>query len=246
MKKIITFIALTVLSVSAYAQATANCIQLIQRNEADNGAYIRYACPPASGDGMLVQDAAANLPTQLKIGPGLLRTGDTLSAPSPDLSGYASSSALSAGLSTKFNIPSGSVSEYLRGDGSRATFPTIPSATPFAFGAPAAKTVAVSTAYQATDITKAAVVTLNPACTNATTLLAASACTLQIRQSSAAGLTCSTGTVVSTWTSTIALGLVITQGNGFPIDVKLPAGGYFIICPSAGTFTISAVEQSAG
>lgn len=128
MKKLISFVALMVLSVSAYAQATANCIQLIQRNEADNGAYIRYACPPASGDGMLVQDASANLPTQLKIGAGLVRTGDTLSAPSPDLSGYASSSALSAGLSGKFNMPSGSVSEYLRGDGSRATFPAIPSA----------------------------------------------------------------------------------------------------------------------
>lgn len=116
----------------------------------------------------------------------------------------------------------------------------------FNYGAPAAKTVGINTAYQAANTAKAAVITITPACTNNTTLLAASACTMQIRQSSAAGLTCSNGTVVSTWSSTIALGLVITQGNSFPIDVKLPIGGYFIACPSVGTFTLSATEQSVG
>lgn len=121
--------------------------------------------------------------------------------------------------------------------------PVTPAA--FNFSAPSAKTVAVSTAYQAADATKAAVVTISPACTNSTTVLAASACTMQIRQG-ASGLTCSNGTVVATWSSTIALGLVITQGNSFPVDVKLPIGGYFIVCPSAGTFTLTAVEQSAG
>lgn len=124
--------------------------------------------------------------------------------------------------------------------------PTPVGAPAFNFSAPAAKTIAVSTAYQAADATKAAVVTISPACTNSTTVVAASACTLQVRQSSAAGLTCSNGTIVSTWSSTIALGLVITQGNSFPVDVKLPIGGYFIVCPSAGTFTLSATEQIAG
>lgn len=187
---------------------------------------------------------------------------------------YATSSALTSGLAGKFAAPTGTTAQYLRGDGSNATFPTIPpaisltttgsgaatlnagtgalniptppAASPFNYGVPTAKTVAISTAYQAADPSKAAVVTITPACTNTTTVLAASACTMQVRQSSAAGLTCSTGTVVSTWSSTIALGLVITQGNSFPVDVKLPAGGYFVVCPSAGTFTLSAVEQSAG
>jgi len=129
------------------------------------------------------------------------------------------------------------------------TGPVGPAGTPaptFNFGTPAARTIAVSTAYQAADVTKAANIAISPSCTNATTVLAASACTMNVRQSSAAGLTCSTGTIVKTWSSTIALGLVITQGNTFPFDIKLPIGGYFILCPSAGTFTISAVDQSAG
>lgn len=124
--------------------------------------------------------------------------------------------------------------------------PTPSSPSSFNFSAPAAKTIAISTAYQAADTTKAALITISPSCTNATTVIAASACTMQIRQSASSGLTCSNGTVVSAWSSTIALGLVITQGNSFPVDVKLPAAGYFIVCPSAGTFTLSAVEQSAG
>jgi hypothetical protein len=130
-----------------------------------------------------------------------------------------------------------------------ATGPTGPAGMPaptFNFGAPNVRTIAVSTAYQAADVTKAANIAISPSCTNATTVLAASACTMNVRQSSAAGLTCSTGTVVKTWSSTIALGLVITQGNTFPFDIKLPIGGYFILCPSAGNFTISAVEQAAG
>ncbi len=124
--------------------------------------------------------------------------------------------------------------------------PTIPTATPFNFGVPTTRTIAVSTVYQATDTTKADILTLSPSCQNVTSVVASSACTLQVRQASAAGLTCSTGTVTQTWTSLVNLGLVFTQTSGSPLDVKLPIGGYFILCPTAGTFTISAVEQSAG
>lgn len=120
------------------------------------------------------------------------------------------------------------------------------SAAQFNFSAPAARTIALSTAYQAADNTKAAITTISPSCQNATTVLASSACTLQVRQSSTAGLTCNTGTVSMTWTSTVQLGLVFTQSSGSPFDVKLPIGGYMILCPSAGTFTIAAVEQTAG
>lgn len=45
------------------------------------------------------------------------------------LSGYATTSALTTGLATKFNTPTGTTSQYLRGDGSLATFPTLTSGT---------------------------------------------------------------------------------------------------------------------
>lgn len=161
-------------------------------------------------------------------------------------------------------VPGGLTTQYIRGDGSFATFPAIPAAQvqsdwnattglgvilnkpTFNFGAPNVRTVAVSTAYQATDPTKADIVTVSPSCQNATTVLASSACTMQVRQSATTGLTCSTGTVTASWTSLVNLGLVFTQTSGSPLTVHLPIGGYFILCATSGTFTISAVDQSAG
>ena len=42
------------------------------------------------------------------------------------LSGYATTTALTSGLSAKFNTPTGTTFQYIRGDGTLATFPTIP------------------------------------------------------------------------------------------------------------------------
>lgn len=42
---------------------------------------------------------------------------------------YATQSALTTGLAGKFGTPSGTTAQYLRGDGSLATFPVIPAAT---------------------------------------------------------------------------------------------------------------------
>lgn len=50
----------------------------------------------------------------------------TSSSLSTTLSGYVTSTQLTNGLATKFNIPNGTTSQYVRGDGTLATFPTIP------------------------------------------------------------------------------------------------------------------------
>lgn len=47
---------------------------------------------------------------------------------STTLSGYSTTASLASGLSTKFNTPTGNTSQYLRGDGTIASFPTIPAA----------------------------------------------------------------------------------------------------------------------
>lgn len=47
--------------------------------------------------------------------------------PNTALSGYVTTSALNTALGTKFNIPTGATNQYVRGDGSLATFPSIPS-----------------------------------------------------------------------------------------------------------------------
>lgn len=121
-----------------------------------------------------------------------------------------------------------------------------PSIGAFTYSDPTTRTLSASTSYQASDNTKAAVITISPQCQNVTSLVAASACTMQVRQHTSA-VTCSTGTVVSTWTSQVNLGLVFTQTFGSPVDIKLGIGRFFILCPTAGTFTITtAVDQSAG
>lgn len=50
----------------------------------------------------------------------------TSSALTTSLSGYATTTALTNGLSAKFNTPVGSTNQYVRGDGTLATFPAIP------------------------------------------------------------------------------------------------------------------------
>lgn len=50
----------------------------------------------------------------------------TSSALTTTLSGYATTTALTSGLSAKFNTPAGSNNQYIRGDGTLATFPAIP------------------------------------------------------------------------------------------------------------------------
>lgn len=112
-----------------------------------------------------------------------------------------------------------------------------------AFSFPSPRTLTVSTSYQATDNTRPSILTVSAGCTNSTTLLAASACTLQVRMHTAA-VTCSIGTVYATLSTTYALGLLPTSASTAPVDIKLPAGAFFILCPTAGTFTINAVEQT--
>lgn len=123
--------------------------------------------------------------------------------------------------------------------------PTIPTVTAFNFSQPAPRTIAASTSYQASDPSKAAIIVPSYACQNATTVLAASGCTLQVRMGTGT-LTCSTGTVYYTQSLTVQLGVLITQNSTNPVQINLPIGASFIICPTTGTFTISAVEQSAG
>lgn len=165
----------------------------------------------------------------------------------PDLSVYATTSALTSGLAAKqasltlTTTGSGAASLV----GATLNIPTPASVSPFNFSQPAARTLAVSTSYQATDPAKAAIITPSYACQNATQVLASSACTMQVRMGTGT-LTCSTGTVLYTQSLTVGLGLLLTQNSTNPVQINLPIGASFILCATAGTFTITTVEQSAG
>lgn len=238
MKKILLLAAL--LLTSATAAADPNDISFMQRNPTDTGYITRLPKTPTDGSSVLFMFNGSNKQAgYARLGAGLAYDGTTLSAAGAVPGPQGPKGDTGAAGATGATGPQGQAG---------ATGPQGPAgaaAALFNFGQPVARTLAPSTAYQALDATRAAVVTISAACTNATTLLASSACTVQVRQAQS-GLTCATGVVVATWTSTVQLGLVLTQNSGAAMDVKLPIGGQFIICPTAGTFTVAVVEQSAG
>lgn len=127
-----------------------------------------------------------------------------------------------------------------------------PAGTPaptFNYGLPAARTLAMTTPYQATNPAKPAIVTVSPSCSASLTLAGGTTCTMQARLG-AAPLTCSSGTVVATWTNgntgALSVGLALNQVVGSPYGINVPTGASFILCPTSGTFTVTAAEQSAG
>jgi hypothetical protein len=126
-------------------------------------------------------------------------------ATTSSLSGYATTSSLSTyatadALSGKYSIPTGTTSQYIRGDGTLATFPTLFNGTyasltgkpalatvatsgsyvdllnkptipaGFLLAVPTTRVVTLATAYQATDITKASFVTINITATSSVSL----------------------------------------------------------------------------
>lgn len=119
----------------------------------------------------------------------------------------------------------------------------------FNYGAPVVRNLALATSYLATDSTKAAIVTVSPQCTASLSLVTGTTCSLQARIGTGP-LTCSTGSVVATWTNgntgTLTVGLGLNQTVGAPYGIAVPAGQSFILCAVSGTFTIAASEQSAG
>lgn len=124
------------------------------------------------------------------------------------------------------------------------------SAPAFDYGYPAVRSLSLSTSYQASNPAKAAIIKVSPACTASLSLAVGGTCTLQARVHNAP-VTCSTGVIDSTWTNentgTLTIGLGLNQRIGGPGDIQLPIGGYFILCPVSGTFTIvTATERTAG
>lgn len=234
-------------------------LRIVQRNDTDTGTFTRQICPLNGGTqpSLMVQDP---LTGQVQMGAlvGFTWDGSTLTATGtqadwtastgpavilnkPALSAVATTGAYSSltGTPTLATVAtSGSYTDL-------SNKPTIPTVTAFNFSQPAVRTLALSTSLQATDTTKAAVLTPSYSCQNATTVLAASACTIQARMGTGT-LTCSTGTVLYTQSLTVQLGVLLTQSSVNPVPIDLPIGASFILCPTAGTFTVAAVEQSAG
>ncbi|VVE00392.1 hypothetical protein PIN31115_02073 [Pandoraea iniqua] len=267
-------VALALTFFCALSFAGPDDVNFSQRNSTDTGNINRIPTHPAT-PGLLSYDSTALLPVWVTLGSGLtINSGVLALTATPVNADWNASSGLAqilnkpsipaaqvnsdwaaasgvAQILNKPTIPAAQVnSDWNASTGVAAILnkPTIPAA--FNFGAPNVRSLAVGTAFQATDTTKAAIVTVSPQCTAAITLSGGSTCTLQARVG-ATGVTCSTGTVVGTWTNgntgTLTIGLALNQTVGGPGSINLPAGAFAILCATSGTFTVpNAVDQSAG
>lgn len=247
--------------VAMAAHADPYDVTVRQRNAADTGYLDRFIPFPAGGVSCLFSlDGPTILPNCYTLGSGLALSGGVLSVAAGGgqmQADYAQANTSAVDyIKNKPALFSGAYAD-LTGKPTLATVattgnyndlsgkPTIPTITSFNFSQPVARSLSVSTSYQASDTTKAAIIVPSYACQNATTVLAASGCTIQVRMGTGT-LTCSTGTVYYTQSLTVQLGVLITQNSTNPVQINLPIGASFILCPTAGTFTISAVEQTAG
>lgn len=217
-------------------------------NDPSNGTITRYTPVPANGASCLRYfNGVTILPDCMLIGSGLALVNGSLvsTAPAQQSADWAAQS----GPTSIINKPTFATVAFTGNYADLTGTPAIPTAYTFNFGLPVARTLALSTAYQATNPAKAAVVTVSPQCTASLNLTTGGTCTLQARIAMA-GLTCSTGTVVATWTNgntgTLTVGLGLNQTVGSPYGINLPVGASFILCPTAGTFTLTASEQTAG
>lgn len=133
MKKLILLALLAPL----LAQAAPNDLVISQRNADDSGlAPSRRMSPPADGSNAVLAytGGTTQLPTMWALGAGLNLSAGVLSVTPPTwssvtgkpttLSGYGITDGVSpSALAGKFNTPTGTTAQYVRGDGSLGTLP---------------------------------------------------------------------------------------------------------------------------
>lgn len=273
MNRTLTFAAALLLAACTALPALAgpNSVVLTQRNAANTANVIRTMEDPAS-TGMLIYNPVSGAAGFLIPGDGLTIDGNMLRASVPEGPTGPQGPAGAAGADGRNGVdgapgatgspgPAGAPGSAGPAGETGATGPqgiqgiqgvAGPAGTPaptFNFGLPAVRTLALTTPYQATNPARSAIITVSPQCSASLTLAGGTTCTLQARVG-VAPLTCSSGTVVATWTNgntgTLTVGLAMNQNVGAPYGINLPTGASFILCPNAGTFTVTAAEQSAG
>lgn len=220
MKKLF-LLALYVLGIFGDARADANDVAYMQRNATNTGYIQRIPLTPIDGSKVLPVYNGVTLQMEYAaIGTGLSYAGNVLS--------------VTGGGSTGAQGPTGPTGAT----GAQGVAGAVGN-----FGAETMRTLAVATQYQANDPAKSAIVTVTPSCTVSATVLASSTCSIQIRKSMTTGLTCSNGTVAYQWSNNVSLGLIFTNASASPMDIKLRAGQYFILCAVSGTFTVPYAED---
>lgn len=129
--------------------------------------------------------------------------------------------------------------------------PVVPTPFVLAVGAPNVRSLALATAYQATDPTKPAIITLNLNSSANISLTGGTVNTADLLMGATAAVASGTGTVSGKYansnTGTLTIGLNVSTIAGYQGTLIIPTGWYFAIRQTAGTISIvSAFDQSIG
>lgn len=120
-----------------------------------------------------------------------------------------------------------------------------------AFGSPNTRAVSLATAYQATDPTKPAIVTVNLTSAAALSLSGGTTNTADVVFGPTNGVAGGTGTALAKYANTntgaLTIGLNLSTTMTTPCTIALPANWYFAVRSTAGSVTIvSCFDQSVG
>lgn len=124
-------------------------------------------------------------------------------------------------------------------------------AGPSTIGSPNTLSVTAGTAYQATNNTKPAHVTVNLTSTASITLAGSTSVIAEVVIGSTSAVASGTGTVIgrhaNTYSGAVVIGVSISETITAPIAFVLPAGWYFAVRNISGTATVfSAYDQQLG
>lgn len=241
MKKIIAVLALLV---CASAIGAPYDMIFMQRNPTDTGNMPRQLSVPGSNS-LLQFDPSTLLPVWTPLGTGLTITGGALSMSSTLVNTDWNSVS---GLSQLLNKPT------LATVATTGSYPDLinkPTITPFAFGSPNVRTVSLATAYQATDPSKASVVTVTLQAQSAISLTGANNNEGTIVLGSTSAVASGTGTTIANYKNNLGGGLVVGLNLNIQTaqtyTIAMPAGWYFAVRQTTGTglAVVSAFDQAA-
>lgn len=141
-------------------------------------------------------------------------------------------------------IFTGTSSQYVRGDGVVANFPSSPS---FSVGYPSSRSITLATAYQCTNTAKPCQIVINVRCPLTLSLLVGATCEGEIRVGSSNTVATGGGANIAPIYRN-ASGIIGLSTNDIETKtISIPAGGYFAVRQTTGAVNIVSVfEQVIG
>ena len=210
----------------------------------------RFLATPngSSGAVALRAIASADLPATIAAN----TTGNAATATSATSAGSASTASLAslatALAATPTQCTGGQVSTGIAASGNANC--ATPTATSPNISTPNARTLSFATAFQATDTTRAAIVSINLTSTATLSLSGGTTNTATVVFGSTNAVASGTGTPLNysnSNTGTLTVGLNLSQIAATPITFALPKGWFFAVIQNSGTVTItSAFDQAIG